>query len=84
MIYSAGDCPVCKNAGELVFVVSLSTGNVFVRCAACDCAWPTPTDRVDSIVATRVFAPQGYRPASRDEIAVVGLTGAIVSERGLR
>src|SRR5580658_6635440 len=61
----------------------LSTGGAFVRCEACDCAWQAPTRHVNSIVATSTFAPQGYRAATRVEIASAGVVDAIVSERRL-
>jgi hypothetical protein len=73
-MYSAGDCSVCASAGFAIFVKGLENEKVFLACPECGCAWSTPPQAfvVDTIDAPSVFAPKGFRLATRDEIASAG------------
>jgi hypothetical protein len=78
--YSAGDCPICIDAGALIFVFALDSNTLFVACPACGCAWASPPD---PHVANRtdppsMLAPVGFRLATRDEISLAGLLGRVV------
>jgi formate dehydrogenase maturation protein FdhE len=68
----ASDCPVCLGGSDACFVTAHGSGTVFVHCDACNCAWATVPTRVDLVEGPERFAPNGFRPATRDEIIVAG------------
>jgi hypothetical protein len=73
-LISAGECSVCRDAGDAVFVRRLSDGELFFVCPDCGCAWqqrPTP-GVVDTIDSPAKFAPDGWTVAAREEIDAAG------------
>jgi len=82
MLYSAGDCPVCSLAGEVLFVKDRVSGRVFSYCPSCGCAWasPPPPRTLDSIEGLASYAPTGIGLPTRAEIAALGMEGAIERE----
>jgi hypothetical protein len=81
-MYSVGDCSVCGGAGAAVVVAPVGAGDVFFACPACGCAWSEPPVPyvVDTIDPPIVFAPQGFRLASLDEVRRAGLEHRISGE----
>ncbi|HZS45312.1 MAG TPA: hypothetical protein VFC63_09445 [Blastocatellia bacterium] len=81
MIYRAGDCPICDGAGDLFFLRSVRTDQIFFGCPECGCGWPKPSVDTDDLFDPKeVCAPEGYSLASKSEIDAAGLTHLIESE----
>jgi len=79
MLYSAGDCPVCSRAGDLLFVRDPISRRIFFYCPACGCAWtsPPPPHTLDSIEAIGVYAPKGIDLPTLSDIVANGMEAAI-------
>ena len=79
MIYSTGDCPICAEAGDAIFLKNVNSGQIFYACDSCGCAWNHPPVLyvVDAIDPPEQFAPTGYSLATADDIEVAGLAHLI-------
>lgn len=75
---SAGDCPVCFDAGDVVFV-RRNTGEIFFVCPACGCAWESlsAAGAVNTIDAPEAFASDGWMVATREENTAAGLASLV-------
>jgi len=81
-LYSAGDCPVCSDAGDALFVKDRASDRIFFLCPSCGCAWLSPPmpHKVETVDPPESFAPNGVALPSRTEIAAQGWAGAIARD----
>ena len=79
MLLSAGDCPVCSDAGALIFVVDESSGQVLLHCPHCECAWRTPGDVAlpGDPADLQMLGVRSVRAARDSEVARSGLSQLI-------
>jgi len=89
-LISAGDCSVCRDDGDVVFVRKLASDELFFVCPDCGCAWPEPPTPavVDTVDPPEALAPQGWMIAMRTdpdgEPVGVGEEAARQQVRGVR
>lgn len=81
MIYSAGrDCPVCGDAGEIIFLKSVASNQIFFTCYACHCACDSlPLDDCGCDEPLN-FASNGYALATLEDIELANLVSLIADE----
>ncbi len=79
MLYSAGDCPVCSRAGDLLFVRDVLSRRIFFYCPSCGCMWTTPPlpHHVDSVESIGVYAPKGVELPTITDIVATDM-GALI------
>ena len=82
MLYSAGECPVCSIAGDVLFAKDGGSGRVFFLCPSCGCAWlhPPRPHEVETVDPPEIFAPHGITLPTRAEIVASGQETAIARE----
>jgi hypothetical protein len=81
MIYSAGrDCPVCGDAGEIIFLKSVASGQIFFTCYACHCACDTLPLEDCGCDEPRNLAPNGYALATLEDVERAGLSSFVADE----
>lgn len=74
-------CPV--GCGDLVFLKSIESRNIFLHCTSCGVAWENPPSLhvVDTLDPPESFAPAGIEFPSREDIEAAGFGGYIAAER---
>jgi hypothetical protein len=80
-VLSAGDCPVCSDAGALLFVVDEASGRVLLHCPHCECAWrgPADVDLPGDPGDLRSLGVTGVRAATVSDVASAGLSSAVLA-----
>lgn len=84
MLYSAGQCPVCSVAGDVLFVKDRVSGRVFFLCPHCGCAWLSPPfpPSLETVDPPARFAPCGIDVPAKAEIIAQGWAHVIAREVG--
>ncbi len=74
-----GDCPVCGDTSEVVFLVGLKNRRVFVYCPLCGAAWADPVGYIKGAAWYRpdVLAEGQARAATSEDVSSKGW-GALV------
>jgi hypothetical protein len=82
MIFSAGPCSVCGDAGDAVFVRARGSGRIFFLCPECGIAWARPPQPyiVDTIDPPSLFAPSGFSIATHTQIRDARLEHLVTGE----
>lgn len=73
MVLSAGNCYACGELGDVLFLVALHDESVFVACNMCEGA-SRAFDKDPRWLHQHIreYAPSGFRPATKLEVAAIG------------
>ena len=74
-LYSAGDCQICLDSGNLALLVSVADHSMLYVCPMCMVSWRSSSGVGDGIHDIKVAAPSGLRLPTATEVQAVIANG---------